>query len=71
MPQRTTAFRSMNAFDPSGSAIVHDRANDRTFEWSPDWQAAYETYATQHEPGVFAFDGLLLDGWRPVRKVTA
>jgi hypothetical protein len=58
----------MKEFDPTAPAMVHDRLNDRTFEWQPDWRADYKKYATHHAPGVIEFDGLLLDGWRPVLK---
>jgi hypothetical protein len=52
-------------FDPSAPAMVHDRLNDRTFEWSPGMRAHYEQYAREIAPGVIAWDGLLLDGWHP------
>jgi hypothetical protein len=47
--------------DPSQPAMVHDRLNDRTFEWSPDWLGNYRQYANEHSPGVIEWDGLLLD----------
>jgi hypothetical protein len=56
----------MSEFDPSQPAMVHDRLNDRTFEWSPDWLANYEKYAEEFKPGVVSWDGLLLDGWSPI-----
>ena len=60
-------MRPMSKFDPSAPAMVHDRLNDRTFEWKPEWRAAYEKHAARHAPGVIEFDGLLLDGWTPSR----
>jgi hypothetical protein len=62
-------MKPMNEFDPSAPVIVHDRLNDRMFEWSVNWQDAYEKYATEFEPGIISFDGLLLDGWQPVHTV--
>lgn len=60
----------MKDFDPSVPSIVHDRLNDETFEWTPaTWQAGYEKHAKQFEPGVIAWDGLLLDGWLPVHDL--
>lgn len=53
----------MRDFDPSRPAMVHDRLEGRTFEWSPDWLDEYRNYATEHGPGVIEFDGVLLDGW--------
>jgi hypothetical protein len=47
----------MSEFDPSAPAMVHDRLNDRTFEWKPEWRAAYEKHAARHAPGVIEFDG--------------
>ena len=60
----------MSTFDPSTPAMVHDRLNDRTFEWKPEtMQANYEQYATPFgPPDVIAWDGLLLDGWLPISK---
>jgi hypothetical protein len=66
---RLTDFRPMAEFDPEQPALVHDRANDLIFEWSPEWRENYKQYAKLHEPGVVAFDGLLLDGWWPLLKV--
>ena len=53
-------MKPMSEFDPSAPAMVHDRLNDRTFEWKPEWRAAYEKHAARHAPGVIEFDGLLL-----------
>ena len=59
-------MRPMSELDPSAPAMVHDRLNDRTFQWKPEWRAAYEKHAARHAPGVIEFDGLLLDGWNSV-----
>jgi hypothetical protein len=60
----------MSTFDPSKPAMVHDRLNDRTFQWKPKtMQANYEQYASPFgPPDVIAWDGLLLDGWLPRSK---
>jgi hypothetical protein len=31
----------MSTFDPPPPAIVHDRLNDKTFEWWPGWELSY------------------------------
>jgi hypothetical protein len=59
-------LRPMSEFDPSEPAILHDRRNDRTIAWSPAFEWEFKRYARQHAPGVIAFEGLLLDGWRDV-----
>jgi hypothetical protein len=59
-------LKPMRDFDPSQPAIVHDRLDGRTFEWSPEWFDEYHDYATEHGPGVMEFDGALLDGWMEV-----
>jgi hypothetical protein len=65
--QEGIAMHPMKEFDPTKPAMVHDRLNDRTFEWKPaTMQANYEKYADPHGPGVIEWDGLLLDGWLPL-----
>ena len=60
-------MRPMSEFDPSLPGIVHDRLNDRTFEWKPEtMQANYEKYASPRADGVIEWDGPLLDGWEPL-----
>ncbi|SEP41607.1 hypothetical protein SAMN02990966_05943 [Rhodospirillales bacterium URHD0017] len=59
-------FRSMRTFDPSRPAMVHDHLNGNTFEWEPEWQASYEEYGAPDDLGVSNWDGLLLNGWRPL-----
>ena len=59
----------MSEFDPSKQAMVHDQLNDDTFEWMPEkWREHYESYASEHAPGIVSWDGLLLDGWRPLPR---
>ena len=53
----------MKEFDPTKPAMVHDRLNDKTFEWLPEWQASYKWHAKEVGPGVISWDGVLLDGW--------
>jgi len=48
----------MKEFDPTKPAMVHDRLNDRTFEWKPATkQANYEKYAHAFGPDVIEWDG--------------
>ena len=61
----------MTTFDPSRPALVHDRRNDRTFEWLPQWAAAYRRFARQHAPGIMDWDGVLLDGWIELPRTQA
>jgi hypothetical protein len=61
-------FRPMTQFDPSRPALVHDRLNAKTFEWSPEWRASFERYKRDAGLGVVSWDGLLLDGWAPIRS---
>jgi hypothetical protein len=56
----------MTQFDPSRPALVHDRLNAKTFEWSPQWRASFEQYKREAGLGIVAWDGLLLDGWAPI-----
>jgi hypothetical protein len=56
----------MSTFDPRRPCKVHDRLNDRTFDWKPEWVGNYREYAEPHNPNdprVMNWDGLLLDGW--------
>jgi hypothetical protein len=59
-------LRPMSEFDPSKRALVHDRLNDEIFEWVPERHIPYWELVKEAEPGVIAWDGLLLDGWRPI-----
>jgi hypothetical protein len=65
--QEGIATHPMKEFDPTKPAMVHDRLNDRTFEWKPaTMQANYGKYAEAFGPDVIEWDGLLLDGWLPL-----
>jgi hypothetical protein len=44
----------------------HDRLNDETFEWAIDRHMAHWEPVKEAEPGVIGWDGLLLDGLRPI-----
>jgi hypothetical protein len=60
-------WRPMSEYDPSKPALVRDQLNGEVFEWQPErWAAEYRQYASEHRPGVVNWDGLLLDGWRPL-----
>jgi hypothetical protein len=62
---REAPLRPMSDFDPSRPAMVHDRLNDKTFEWKAEWAANYREQAIgdSANEGVVGWDGLLLDGW--------
>jgi hypothetical protein len=59
-------LRPMCEFDPSKPAMVHDGLNDETFEWVPERHMVHWEPVWEAEPGVIGWDGLLLDGWRPI-----
>ena len=57
----------MAEFDPSKPALVHDKLNDKVIDWKPErYQRHYEAFATPFDPGVVEWNGLLLDGWKPL-----
>lgn len=59
-------MRPMSEFYPDLPSKVHDRLNDRTFEWKTGWAPAYRRDAkTDKVDGTVFWDGLVLDGWRP------
>jgi hypothetical protein len=60
----------MSQFDPSKPCIVHDRAEGMTIAWSPDWAPAYSRYAREYAGGLIDFDGLVLDGWTELPKIS-
>ena len=55
----------MVSFDPTQPALVHDQLNDKVFEWKPEWASTWHN-RRDHAPGVFEWDGRLLDGWEPL-----
>ena len=60
-------MQPMNTFDPGRMCAVHDSLNDEWLPWDPEKNAEnYRTYATTSwdTPGVVAWGGMLLDGWR-------
>jgi hypothetical protein len=57
----------MREFDPTRPALVHDRLNDGLFEWLPEqYRAHFEHHGRPDGDGVIVWDGLHLDGWKPV-----
>ena len=61
-----TGLKPMSEFVPSRWVLVHDQLNDEEFEWWPARREHYERYARRLEDGRVAWEGLLLDGWRPI-----
>jgi hypothetical protein len=63
------AWRPMSMFDPSRPALIHDDLNDTFFKWQPErYEAHFRKHAWQWCTGVISWDGLLLDGWRPMLR---
>lgn len=60
-------WRPMSEFDPTQPAQVHDKLNDQVIEWEPGRHGRDYQVHGHHDlgDGVIAWDGLLLDGWRP------
>jgi len=56
----------MNTFNPEIPCRVHDQLNDQIIEWQAQWAPLYRDHAVLYDEGVIVWDGLLLDGWRPV-----
>jgi hypothetical protein len=65
--QAHSAFgrRGLNKAGTAETALVDDRLNAKTFEWSPEWRVSFERYKREVGLGVVSWDGLLLDGWAP------
>ena len=58
-------MQPMTTFDPDEPCQVHDRLNDRTFEWKTGWAEDYKRHARPLDDGSISFDGQILDGWKP------
>jgi hypothetical protein len=56
----------MSTFDPSNPAMVHDRLNDRTFQWVPAAMEASYRQDAVIVGDVVEWDGWQLDGWQDV-----
>jgi hypothetical protein len=59
-------MQPMATFDPDVPCKVHDRLNDRTFDWHTGWADTYRRHARSGTDGHVYFDGLILDGWAAV-----
>jgi hypothetical protein len=60
-------WRPMSEFDPSKPALVHDKLNDQVIDWRPERHGAdYKAGHRDFGDGVIEWDGLLLDGWKPL-----
>ena len=55
--------RPMRDFDPSEPSLVHDRRTNRLIPWEPAFRHSFARQARELEPGIVAYDGLILDGW--------
>ena len=53
----------MATFDPDTPCRVHDRANDKMFNWRTGNADKSRQYAKLDRDGFVWFDGLILDGW--------
>lgn len=57
-------MQPMATFDPDQPCELHDQLNG-WFDWPAQDADAYRQHAQPYDtPGVIAFDGMLLDGWR-------
>ena len=59
-------MQPMTTFDPHRPCRVHDRFNDKTFQWRTAWAHEYRQYAcpcSDDGHGIVYFDDLVLDGW--------
>ena len=55
----------MSTFDPNVPCRIHDRVNDKMFDWRTRNADRYRQYAKLDRDGLVWFDGLILDGWKP------
>jgi hypothetical protein len=53
----------MATFDPDTPCRVHDRVNDKMFNWRTGNADKSRQYAKLDRDGFVWFDGLILDGW--------
>ena len=56
----------MRSFNPTEPALLHDQLNDKVISWAAgrDELAHWRKYARpDHQEGVIAWDGALIDGW--------
>jgi hypothetical protein len=59
-------MQPMTTFDPDRPCRIHDRLNNRAFDWHIGWADKYRRYAVADKiDGKVSFDGLILDGWAP------
>jgi len=62
-----STWLSMAEFDPSKLALVHDKLNDQMIDWEPERHGTdYKAGHRDLGDGVIEWDGLLLDGWKPL-----
>jgi hypothetical protein len=59
-------MRPMTTFDPNVPCRIHDRVNDKMFDWRTRSADKYRQYAKLDHDGLVWFDGLILDGWEPI-----
>jgi hypothetical protein len=62
------SLNPMSTFDPDQPCRVHERLNDKTFDWHTGWASKYRQTAVLESDGVAYFDGLMLDGWTSARR---
>jgi hypothetical protein len=59
----------MSEFNPTRPSLVNDQLNG-PFEWEPErWAKDYRQPAQEFRPGAMIWDCLLLDGWKPLRRL--
>jgi len=60
-------FKPMARFNPAEPALLHDQLNDKVIPWGATQEELthWRKYARpDHQEGVMAWDGALIDGWR-------
>ena len=64
------SWRPMREFDPTKSALMRDKRHGTTFEWHPKlWAEEFRHRSSERGPDLILWEGLLLDGWRPLLRV--
>jgi hypothetical protein len=61
--EQVDQLHSMNEFDPSQPAILHDRSTDRIETWTGEYAADYREHAVLGSDGTVQWRDFVCDGW--------